>query len=121
DLVRETTVIDMLGLLSLDWPRMLAWLNQPTSFETGDYWKIASSGIDVFHSAVEPAAKDPHLAARQWIAGWSRLLPSQVCSLHPVEGIADLERAGGRGPIGVIVGFQSSDHFRTTADVTWFY
>lgn len=121
DLVQEATVIDMLGLLSLDWARVVGWLNQPASFETGDYWKIAASGVDVFHSAVEPAAKDPHLAARQWIAGWNRLLPSQVCALRPVRAVEDLDRPRGVGPVGVLVGFQSSEHFRTIEDVRWFY
>ncbi len=120
ELVQESTVIDMLGLLSLDWRRLVGWLNDPPRFGAQDLERLAASGVDVFHPAVEPAARDPHDAARRWISGWQRLVARSACGLRPVRSVVDLQRSRNNGPLGILIGLQSSEHFRTAADVALF-
>ncbi len=121
DLVLGSRVIDMLSLLTLDWPRLFSWQRDPRTFRASDFRQLEASSINVFHPAVEPGEKDAYDAAMEWMAGWNHLLPSEPCYLGRVDAPADLERIPGTGRIGVIVGFQDSTHFRRLSDVEAFY
>src|SRR5687767_7204934 len=63
DLVRRSLVIDMLGLLTQDWPKLQRWHDEPSSFATGDFARLQSSGITMFHPAVDLNARDPYAAS----------------------------------------------------------
>jgi membrane dipeptidase len=117
DLVLGTTVIDMLGLLTLDWAKMFRWHRRTGSFEPDDHRALELSGVNVFHPAVEPGERDPVGAVRAWMKGWNHLLGTNVCRLERVETVSDLTRIPRTGRIGVIVGFQNSGHFLRTSDV----
>ncbi len=67
EIVHRTTVIDMLSLLTLDWPRLYGWESQPQSFGKADLARLRASGIGVFHPAVDPSEADAYGAAG---AGW---------------------------------------------------
>ncbi len=121
DLVRETLVIDMLGLLTLDWPRLRAWQRTPESFGEAEYRELERLGVQVFHPAVETSARDATAGAERWLADWNRLLDAGGCYLARVGSVAELDRAGAIGSLGVVLGFQDSDHFRTVADVARFH
>jgi membrane dipeptidase len=121
DLVLGTTVIDMLGLLTLDWSRLFRWQRRPGAFGEADFRELASSGVSVFHPAVDTGFVEPVQAALTWIEGWNLLLGSHVCRLARVESARDLTRIPGTGRVGVIVGFQNSTHFKRGADVAKFF
>ncbi len=121
DLVLGTTVIDMLGLLTLDWAQLFRWHRNPGEFRERDYRRLELAGVNVFHPAVETAYADAYAGAVRWIAGWRHMLRSFGCFLGAVGTVADLEVVPTQGKLGVVVGFQDSDHFRTTADVERFY
>ena len=121
DLVHRATVIDMLGLLTLDWPRLARWQRDPGSFGEADYARLRASGIDVFHPAVDPNQPDASRAVRRWLAGWDRLLAAHPRYFLRVDKLADAARAKAEGKLGLIVGFQNSTHFRTAAEVAEFY
>lgn len=121
DAVLASTVIDMLGLLTLDWSRLLRWQETPAAFLEPDFRRLEASGINIFHPAVETSAADPHEGALQWIRGWNLLLGSHACFLARVDGAGDLRQLPRLGKIGVVVGFQNSNHFRTVADVATFH
>lgn len=121
DAVLGSTVIDMLGLLTLDWTRLMSWQQRPAAFLEPDFRRLEASGVNIFHPAVETSATDPHAGALTWIQGWNRLLGSQVCFLARVDSGADLREIPRLGKIGVVVGFQNSNHFRTVADVATFH
>lgn len=121
DLVASTKVLDMLGLLTLDWPRFQAWHQVPGSFLSEDYHRLVASGIDVFHPAVEPNHPQPHQATRSWIANWDRLLRQEARYFRLVSGVLDLDHSPGDGRLGILIGFQNSEHFRTAADVALFH
>jgi membrane dipeptidase len=111
----------MLGLLTLDWPRLRDWQRRPEAFGEAEFKRLLDSGINVFHPAVEPNAPEPHRAARRWAADWNSLLDSQARYLLPVRAAADLDRAHLEGRVGIVVGFQSCEHFRTLEDVALFH
>ncbi|MGH9379847.1 MAG: dipeptidase [Thermoanaerobaculia bacterium] len=121
DLVAEATVIDMLSLLTLDWSRLRRWQYSPESFGEEDFRYLEASGIQIFHPAVEPRAADPRERAKQWLARWRNLLGNRPCFLTPVGSLTDLLQASRVGKLGVLVGFQSSDHFRDVDDVELFF
>lgn len=120
ELVGRSMVIDMLGLLTLDWPRLFAWQRDPGHFGPADFHKLRSSGVRVFHPAVDPNHPRPYEATLDWLAGWDRLLAARSDYLLRINSAADFQRVR-HEKIGILVGFQNSDHFRTVADVQSFH
>ncbi|MBV8200950.1 MAG: membrane dipeptidase [Acidobacteria bacterium] len=121
EIVHRTTVVDMLSLLTLDWPRLYAWESHPQSFGKADLARLRASGIGVFHPAVDPNEEDAHAAALRWMAGWNRLIDGHRETLLRIDGAADLERVKTEDRIGLLLGFQNASHFRTPADVALFH
>ena len=121
DLVLGSTVIDMLGLLTLDWHKLFRWQNGHGAFREPDYRQLELSGIKIFHPAVETAQPDPVAGVTHWLEGWRRLVASTACFLRPVGAPSDLDRSASHGRIGLVVGFQNSSHFLHVDDVARFY
>jgi membrane dipeptidase len=121
EIVHRTTVIDMLSLLTLDWPQLYSWQREPQSFGKAELARLRASGIGVFHPAVDTNEADPHAAALRWMAGWNRLLDSHPETLMRIDGAADLERVKAADRIGLLLGFQNSSHFRIPEDVARFH
>jgi membrane dipeptidase len=121
DLVEESIVIDMLGLVTMDWAKLGRWEREPDAFKPGDFHKLKSSGITVFHPAVELGAADAFAATWHWIDGWNKFLDRYPKEFVRIDQASDLERSKAEGKIGIIQGMQNSDHFRTVADVRLFY
>lgn len=121
DLVAETMVIDMLGLLTLNWLDLFRWQRDPGSFTEADFRHLESTGIDIYYPAVAPREQDPREAAMLWIDGWKRLLAARPCYLQRIDSVPDLVSATALGRIGVIVGFQDSRHFLSVQDVDLFH
>jgi membrane dipeptidase len=120
DAVLGTTVIDMLGFLTLDWPTLYGWQRDASLFGETEFRELESSGVNVVHPAVAATDRDAHAGARRWIAGWRAMLRGRACYLAMVETVADLSSVPGAGKIGVVIGLQDSTHFRTSADVDAF-
>lgn len=121
DLMQQAAVIDMLGLLTLDWPQLTRWQREPGSFGEADFARLRASGVDVFHPAVEPNQPDAVAAVRRWLDGWDQLLATNPRYFVRVDTLADVRRAKAEGKIGLILGFQNSDHFTSVADVEAFH
>jgi membrane dipeptidase len=121
ELVGRSMVIDMLGLLTLDWSKLYAWQRDPSAFGGSDLQKLRASGVRVFHPAVEPNDPNPYEAALDWLEGWNRLLARRADSFVRIASARDLEQVQKDVRLGLVVGFQSSDHFRTVDDVARFH
>jgi membrane dipeptidase len=121
DLIRESLVIDMLGLVTLDWSKLERWQIEPGAFKTADFQKLRNSGITVFHPAVDLNAPDPYSAIREWMRDWNVFLDNYPADFIRISHAADLGRAKREGKIGIVLGLQNSDHFRSVEDIEFFY
>lgn len=121
DLVRESTVIDMLGLLTLDFKKLDSWRTRPASFRLADFQRLKDSGITVFHPAVGYVEGDVYAASSADISGWDAFIDAYPQYFIRVCSSADVPRAKAEGKLGIIVGQQNSNHFRTVDDVDAFY
>jgi membrane dipeptidase len=121
DLVRGSTVIDMLGLLTLDYRKLSGWETDPSRFKQSDFLRLRDSGITVFHPAVGYTAGDIYTESLRDIIGWNAFIAAHGEQFERIEGVAHFKRAKTRGKIGILIGQQNSAHFRTIADVDRFY
>jgi membrane dipeptidase len=121
DLVRESTVIDMLGLLTLDFKKLAAWRARPETFRPDDFQRLKDSGITIFHPAVGYLEGDIYAESSADINGWDAFIDAHPEYFIRVCRPADLTRAKAEGKLGIIVGQQNSNHFRTVEDVDVFY
>lgn len=121
ELVRQSTVIDMLGLLTLDFPKLWAWEADPAKFREADFRRLQQSGINVFHPAVGYTAGDIYAQSMWDIAGWNSFVSGHPERFQRVRSLADFREAKALGKIGILLGQQNSSHFRTVADVDRFY
>jgi len=121
ELVRSSLVMDMLSPFALAGSQMNRYLNKPESFNAADLQRYRDSGIHAFHIAVGMGGPNAHLNTLQFVAGWNGFVAHHSDHMLRVDTATDLDRAKASGKIGVIVGLQNSEHFRTPADVEAFY
>jgi len=121
DLVLGTTVVDMLGLLTLDWSLLARWQSDPRTFDEADFRRLEATGVAIFHPAVETNSRDPRRAAIRWTGAWKRLVETNACFLAPAGTVGDLVAARRRGRLGIVIGFQNSSHFLSAVDVAGFH
>jgi membrane dipeptidase len=121
DLISRSTVIDMLGLLTLDYRKLSAWETNPDRFQPADFLRLKNSGITVFHPAVGYTDGDIYTESLRDITGWNAFIAAHESRFLRVKDAADFERAKALGKIGILIGQQNSEHFRTVEDVDRFY
>jgi membrane dipeptidase len=121
DLVRESTVIDMLGLLTLDFKKLAAWRSDPACFQPADLRKLKDSGTTVFHPAVGYTDGDIYASSLRDISSWDAFIGAHSSAFLRIDCAADVARAKDLGKIGIVIGQQNSGHFRSINDVDRFY
>ena len=120
DLVKRSTVIDMLSLLTLDFPKQAKWFADPESFTAADPQPFKDSGINIFHPAIGLGGPDAYLEALKFFASWNGFIANQGEHFMRVDSAADLDRVKKSGKIGVLLGLQNSNQFRNPDDVDFF-
>jgi membrane dipeptidase len=121
DLVAESGVLDMLGLPTLNWSLLDRWCQSPSAFTVSDFRKLQASGIDIFHPAVAFEAGQAYDVTTEWFAKWNRFIAWHPDYFIRVDGPGDLAGAPEQSKIGIILGMQDANHFRTLGDVDAFY
>jgi membrane dipeptidase len=121
DLVRRSTVIDMLGLLTLNYSKLCSWEADPSGFAAHDFEKLKESGITIFHPAVGFTDGDVYSSSLRDISGWNQFIACHPNQFVRVDCPADFKLAKTSGKIGIVIGQQNSRHFRTLEDVDNFY
>ena len=121
DLVRRSTVIDMLGLLTLDYNKLSSWEADPARFRDADFLRLKDSGITVFHPAVGYTTGDIYAESLRDIMGWNVFIDAHSQQFQRIESVAHFKQAKELGKIGIVVGQQNSAHFRTVEDVEFFH
>jgi membrane dipeptidase len=120
DLVRRSTVIDMLGPLTLDFNKQAKWFADPESFTAADLQPFRDSGINVFHPAIGMGGPGAYEAVLKFFAAWNGFLANADAHFMRVDSAADLDRVKTSGKIGILLGLQNSDQFRSPEDVDFF-
>jgi membrane dipeptidase len=121
DLVRESLVIDMLGLLTLDYQKLASWRAKPSGFKPAELQRLKNSGITIFHPAVGYTTGNIYEESLKDITGWNIFIAGHGDEFLRIDNAADLAAAKKLGKIGIIIGQQNSEHFRTVDDVDRFY
>lgn len=120
DLVKRSTVIDMLSPLTLNFPKQGKWFADPESFTAADLQPYKDSGINVFHIAVGLGGPEAYLETLRFFAAWNGFLADRAEFFMRVDSASDLDRVKSSGKIGILLGLQNSDQFRRPADVDFF-
>jgi membrane dipeptidase len=116
-LVRESTVIDMLAPLSIT-PQ--PWLADPATFTDADFEKFRGSGINVFHIATGVGGTDPYTNVLRFVAAYNGFIAHHADRVMRVSAVEHLERVNASGKLGILIGIQNADHFRTVDDIPFF-
>lgn len=120
ELVGRSTVIDMLSILTLDFPKQEKWMTDPDSFTAADIQPFKDSGIDIIHPAIGLGGMNAYETALKWFASWNAFIANHDAHFLRIDSAADLDRVKRSGKLGVILGLQNSGHFRNAADVDYF-
>ncbi|MEO7965107.1 MAG: membrane dipeptidase [Gemmatimonadaceae bacterium] len=119
-LVHESIVVDMLGLLSLG-PDGEKWMTNPDSFTAADVQRFRDSGINVFHPATGTGGPNVYEQTFWFLSAFNGFIAAQTDAFMRIDSPDDFEKAKKSGKIGLILGVQNSEHFRTLKDVENFY
>lgn len=132
DLVQHATVIDMLNPFSLyatladlmppgpnGPPR--TWFNDPTTFTQTDLQPFRDSGINVFHIAVGTGGPNAYDETLRFLSWWNSFIAHHTDWLTRVDSPETLANGKKSGKLGILLGLQNSEHFRTLSDVDFFY
>lgn len=123
DLVSSTQVFDMLSAPYAYGPMVEAMLGENPKRQDGfavseeQLQLVLSSGVDVFHPAVGVGGDE----AMAFIARMNALVAEHPEQLLRIDALDDFERLKKGQRVGMILGIQNSDHFRSPDDVDAFY
>jgi membrane dipeptidase len=121
DLIRSSTVIDMLGLLTLDYRKLMGWQRGGDKFRPEDFARLKESGTTIFHPGVGFTSGDVYSSSLRDLANWNTFIGTYSSQFIRIDSLADIETAKTQGKLGIILGLQNSQHFRTVGDVDFFY
>lgn len=120
DLVRQSTVIDMLSPMTLDSVKQAKWMTDPESFTTADLQPFKESGINIIHPAPGMGTMNAYERAVEFFALWNGFIANHDEHFMRVDSAADLDRVKKSGKLGVLLGLQNSAQFRRPDDVDFF-
>ena len=120
DLVGQSTVTDMLSVLTLDFNKQDKWMNNPESFTAADFQPFKDSGINIIHPAIGIGGQTSYNDALQFFGLWNGFIADRDEYFMRVDSAGDIDRVKKSGKLGVILGLQNSDQFRTANDVDFF-
>ncbi|HEY7543855.1 MAG TPA: membrane dipeptidase [Blastocatellia bacterium] len=121
DLMKRATVIDMLSPLTLNFSKQDKWFANPDTFTETDLQPFKQSGINVFHIAVGLGGPEAFMTTLRFISSWNSFLANHDRYFMRIDSADDLERVKSSGKVGVMLGVQNSEHFRTPQDVNLFH
>ena len=119
-LVSESIVVDMLSPLSLG-PNEPKWMKDPDSFTAADLQRFKDSGITSFHIARGTGGPDAHERTLWFLSGFNGFVAARSDAFARIDSVDDFARTKASGKIGILLGVQNSEHFRTPDDVAAFH
>jgi membrane dipeptidase len=120
-IMQRATVLDMLCVLTLNFPQGDKWMSAPETFTDKDFQRWRDSGINVIHPAVGLGGTNGYEQGLTFFAGWNSFIAGASQYFDRVDSVGDFKRIKGSGKVGVVLGLQNSEHFRRPDDVNMFY
>jgi membrane dipeptidase len=120
DLVGQSTVVDMLCVLTLDFTKLAKWMNDPESFTAADFQPFKDSGINIIHPAFGLGGANAYETTLKFFASLNAFIADRDEYFMRIDSAADLDRVKKSGKLGVLLGVQNSEQFRTPDDVNFF-
>ncbi len=120
ELIERSTVIDMLCVLTLDFAKGNKWMADPDSFTAADIKPFEESGIVIIHPAIGLGGPNAYENALKFFASWNAFIANHDEYLIRIDSASDLARVKKSGKLGILLGLQNSDQFRTPNDVDFF-
>ena len=120
DLVYESGAVDMLGLITADWNKLIRWRTDAAALSIADFDRVRRSGVTTFHPAVHLPSKDPRGSTERWLRGWLQVASFHPEKFHVLRAAPDLSSVPLDGRIELLLGAQNSTHFSTVSDVPYF-
>lgn len=120
DLVKQSTVIDMLCVMTLDFAKQDKWFKDSETFAAADLQPFKDSGINIIHPAVGMGGMESFQSVLQFFAFWNGFIASHAEHFMRIDSADDFARVKSSGKLGVILGLQNSDQFRRPDDVDLF-
>jgi membrane dipeptidase len=128
DLLQRTTTIDMLNpftlvgvLAPLKGDKRPTWFTNPETFTAADFQRFKESRIDAMNVAVGTVGPNAYEEVTSFIGHWNGLIAHHTDKLTRIDDAASIDDGKKAGKIGIILGVQNSEHFRTPDDVDRFY
>ncbi|MBI2677415.1 MAG: membrane dipeptidase [Candidatus Koribacter versatilis] len=129
EVVQRSLVIDMLSQFKLGafldvlpqpGPKTTSWFSHPETFTAADFARYRGSGINAFHIGWGYGA-NAFDDATTILAAWNRFIAAHPDELVRIDTAAHLTFAKHAGKVGIILGFQNAEHFRSVSDVDAFH
>jgi membrane dipeptidase len=121
DLVGDSIVIDMLAPLSINDAVQMGWAAGVARLSAVQIAEFKSSGINIFHQSVGIVGHTAYEDALTYMASYNGLIARMSDQFARIDLASDIERTRAAGKIGVILGLQNAEHFRSVEDVTRFH
>src|SRR5690606_6971122 len=119
-LVRETVVADMLGLPSPG-PAGDKSLREPAAFTDADMPRVSDSGLTASRQAVGTGGPSVYESTFWFLSGFNGFIAAHTDAFMRIDSADDFAKAKAAKKLGLILGVQNSEHFRTLQDVDRFY
>jgi membrane dipeptidase len=122
ELVADSLVIDMLSLFDMNKQLLSSRKGEdPNGYSREELLAIMESGISVFHPAVGIGGPTAHSDAMTYMGSLNGLVAEHPDLIVRIDSAGDLEAMPTSGKLGIVLGIQNSEHFRTPDDVELFY
>jgi membrane dipeptidase len=119
-LMQESTVVDMLSVLSID-DKWQKWAQDPETFTPEIFQRYKDSGIQVFHHAFGSGGPTAYENGINFFGSINALIAGADQYFMRIDSAGDFTRVKASGKIGILPGLQNAQHFRRPADVPFFF
>jgi membrane dipeptidase len=110
-LMERALVIDMLGILTLNFELGGKWAANPENFTQKDYERFRTSGIHVMHTAVGLGGPNTYEQGLKFVLGQNAIIAGRSEYFTRIDSPADFDTIRDSKKIGILIGIQNSDHF----------
>lgn len=124
DLVTESLVIDMLFPLTLSEETQSRWGPGLDGFSPSDLAEFKASEIDVCHIGVGvggATAQEQHLNTLRFVGQYNAMIANRPDVFVRIDSAEDLHTVREQDRVGILIGLQTSGHFRNPDDVDAFH